>query len=421
VFTGRPRVQYSAAETSPGSGVDQLNFFDALEKRDLVSNDDALHAALLVFTGQSPATYSQRAARAKQVGLIPTRFDQPAREAITAGELALILARGLEIPEPASEGAALRALAEAGVAPDFAKENSGVSGAQLLTLLGHVEDAIARRSAGAMAPATGAELARVDLGVWSQPAGSQPGTRKPKQPPIDLEDSAKKPRPGQVVPGGTAPAPAAPAPEAPTPAAVPAAPPPAPAPEVKPDTQPPPTPGSPTPRAGTPLPPPRAEGAMPSRLDGLASDLRYVAVDRVHVEVSEVLGPGEMVQWRTVDDGRGKPGEWQTLQAGQSLDERVEVRTGLGTRATLRVGDGATVVVHRLSRVRLERKVRSDGESQVGITMYRGSLEAAGTQAAGSGRPETAVLIRTPDQLFPVRARSLFEYDAFEGTKAREF
>jgi hypothetical protein len=168
-------------------------------------------------------------------------------------------------------------------------------------------------------------------------------------------------------------------------------------------------------RTAGPLPAPRADGGTPSRIDGVASDLRYVAVDRVSAAVVEVLGPSEFVQWRAVDDGRGRPGEWHTLQQGDSLDERFEIRTGLGARVMLQLGTEGSVVVHRLSRVRVERKIRSDGESQVGVTLYRGLIEVEG---ASDG---AAIHVRTPDQVFPVRGRALFEYDAFQGTNAREF
>ncbi len=129
---------------------------------------------------------------------------------------------------------------------------------------------------------------------------------------------------------------------------------------------------------------------MPSRVDGVASDLRYVAVDRVGVEVSKVLGPGEFVQWRAVDDGRGRPGDWQTLQAGEPINDRIEVRTGMGARVTMQVEGGGTLVLHRLSRARIERKIRSDGQSQVGVTLYRGVLEASALVGGAGGEAGTA-------------------------------
>ena len=219
IFAGRPRVQYSVAESYGGLGVEQLNFFDAVEKRDIVTHDDALHGALLLFTGQSGSTFSQRASRAKQMGLVDVKYDPPPREAITAGEFAMILAAGMKLPEAGTESGAVVALKRARVYPEFVGENAGLSGAQLLTVLGHAEDAMASGSAAwqtddegegnVLRPMTARELERVDVGVWSaQPAG-QP--KKPVRPaPIDLEESARKPRPGQVVPGGTAPAPAEP-------------------------------------------------------------------------------------------------------------------------------------------------------------------------------------------------------------------
>lgn len=385
----------SAAEMHPGPGVAQLDFFDALERRDLVSHDDTIHAVLLLFTGQSGQTYSQRAGRAKQLGLLDPKFDRPAREAATVGELAQLLASGMHRPSAAQGAEATTDMISIGVLPDTAAEGSGVTGIQFLTILAHAEDALAlNRSPGADAatqPLSDADLARVDLAIYAQqPVGRD---KKPvKKPPIDLEDDARKPRPGQVLPDGTpTPAPTAPSPSAPV------------------------TPGDTTP-APPPAPPPRLERISPERLEAIASELRYVAVDKVNLDVGEVLGPGEFVQWRAIDDGRGRPGAWETLQSGEKVDERVEIRTGLSVRATFTVNESTTIVLHRLSRVRIERKIRSDGGSQLGITLFRGMAEITATNEEGGD-----VLVKTPDQTFPLRSRALFEYDAFLGTVAREF
>ncbi len=421
VFSGRPRVSVSVAEAHPGTGVEQLDFFDSLEKSDLVSHDDVLHASLLLFSGQSGQTFVQRAGRAKQMGMLDAKFDRPPREAATVGEVAQLVAGGMKRPGATSESSAVSDMKEIGVLPEFVSENSGVSGAQLLTILGHAEDALAMSPASpvhgdgdAVRPMTDEEEKHISPGVFAaQPAG-QPAEKKPvKKPPIDLEKDAKKPRPGQVLPEGSSPA--EPAPATPEPGASPTpanpAPTPAPAPAPTPREKPAPTSG---PR---PLPPPRAEGGVPSRVDGVASDLRYVAVDRVNVEVTEVLGPGEFVQWRVVDDGRGRPGDWQTLQPGEPISDRIEIRTGIGARVSMNVEGSTSVILHRLTRARVERKIRSDGQWQIGVTIYRGMVEATGA-AADRG---AAVLVRTPDQVFPLRTRALFEYDAFKGTIAREF
>jgi hypothetical protein len=428
VFAGRPKVSVSVAEAYPGSGVEQLDFFDTLEKRDLVSHDDALHASLLLFAGQSGQTFVQRAGRAKQMGMLDPKFDRPPREAVTVGEFAQLVAGGMKRPSATSESSAVSDLKEIGVLPDFVGENSGVSGAQLLTILGHAEDAIAGSQSSsvhgegdALRPMNDDERKHISPGIFAapppahspgQPAG-QPGDKKPvKKPPIDLEKDAKKPRPGQVLPDGTT-VPAETAPATPEPGATPtpANPTPTPAPAPAPRE-------NPTPSTGPkPLSPPRADGGVPSRVDGIASDLRYVAVDRVSVNVTEVLGPGELVQWRVVDDGRGRPGDWQTLQPGDPISDRIEVRTGIGARVSMVVEESTSVILHRLTRARIERKIRSDGQWQIGVTIYHGMLEATGT-AADRG---AAVLVRTPDQVFPLRTRALFEYDAFKGTIAREF
>jgi uncharacterized glyoxalase superfamily protein PhnB len=100
----------SVAESYPGSGVEQLNFFDAIEKRDLVSHDDALHAALLLFAGQSATTYAQRAARAKQIGLVPGGGPQGMTSPVAywhvsdiEAKLAEVTAAGATVKEPAHD------------------------------------------------------------------------------------------------------------------------------------------------------------------------------------------------------------------------------------------------------------------------------------------------------------------------------
>lgn len=143
--SGRPRVAQSATEVAPGGGSDQLDFFDELEKHQLATQDDALHAVLLAFHGTSAPTYVQRAAIAKQLGLMDLRVSQQPREAVTAGEVSQLLVRSLAGGQtgtgqrtterfPTSQEA-LATMQEAGVVPHDWRPTRGMTGPELLAAI----------------------------------------------------------------------------------------------------------------------------------------------------------------------------------------------------------------------------------------------------------------------------------------------
>lgn len=135
--TARPRVASSASETYPGSGPEQLDFFDALESRELATHDDVLHAVLLLLKGSSAPTYVGRAAIAKQMGLLDAGDNSQPREAATIQDVSELLVRGM------SEGGGGRAnargslerLKELGVVPADWRAGRGISGPELLGIL----------------------------------------------------------------------------------------------------------------------------------------------------------------------------------------------------------------------------------------------------------------------------------------------
>ncbi|MGE3108136.1 MAG: hypothetical protein AB7G11_08585 [Phycisphaerales bacterium] len=141
----RPRLEMSAAELYPGSVTDQLDFFDELESRALVSYDDALHAVLLARGGSAP-TFVQRAAIAKQAGIVGVNWSPQPRDAITVGELAPMIWH-----QPREPGRALSGLKSRGVVPETWSAARGVSGPELLAILRTLA-ADARSSAGAAQP-----------------------------------------------------------------------------------------------------------------------------------------------------------------------------------------------------------------------------------------------------------------------------
>lgn len=142
----RPRLTESAAEVYSANGAGQLDFFDALESRELVSQDDALHAVLLAWSGTSAPTFVQRAALAKRSGIVGAGWNPQPRDAITSEELAMMLdgvalaqhaggavagAKGVVLTSPDS----LQRMRERGIIPRGWRANRGVSGPELLAIL----------------------------------------------------------------------------------------------------------------------------------------------------------------------------------------------------------------------------------------------------------------------------------------------
>lgn len=187
VSDGRPILPISSAErfasvlpdpSNPdvqsvlaGVGASQLEFFDDLERQTLVCHDDALHACLLLGAGINATSFQQRTEMAARLGWIAPSFDRPGREAATLGEVCRMLARmmgkpesitqdeslafvsGLRVlPPEVSTSSAAGSASSGGVLPSQLKPYQGLTGSQLMTILGSVHDAIApRESAGASA------------------------------------------------------------------------------------------------------------------------------------------------------------------------------------------------------------------------------------------------------------------------------
>lgn len=155
----RPMVRVTAADLyswGPGAAAQQLEFYDELERRDLVAHDDLLHATLLFANGSSGATYQQRLELAKAQGWIDRDFRRPGREAVTVGEAARVMARVLGTPGAQSPEAAVAPFRNLGLLPEAARPEQGLSGPQMLALLtnsyDYLESGRARRPAIAQRP-----------------------------------------------------------------------------------------------------------------------------------------------------------------------------------------------------------------------------------------------------------------------------
>lgn len=145
---GRPTVASSAVE-STWEGASALDFFDSLEGKPLVCHDEVIHGALLLAMGTSAEGYPGRLALARKMGYVDARFDRPAREAATIGEVAKVLVRVTDGPRSEGVGAgltqdaAIQRLAARGWLPANVKAFQGLSGAQFLTLLSGATEAMA--------------------------------------------------------------------------------------------------------------------------------------------------------------------------------------------------------------------------------------------------------------------------------------
>ncbi len=295
----RPRVATSAAERFSGANNSALDFYDELERHDLVSHDDAVHSVLLLKMGRSEPTFVQRIALAKEHGLLDMKFDRPPREAVTIGELARLLDRAMQGNNvvPKTEGQALRDLKELGIIPQESRGTQGLTGAQMLAVLGSANEVMATGrglrprtiastrtqapeppKAAAIAPADPFE----DLAPSRPAVAAKPEPKTIEPAPPSAPATPAKPAPAPVTP--SAPSTGVPAPRTePLPAIAetpPAATPPAPAnkgeaPRVEAPAPPVPkveTPAAPAPKVETPAPPPvQAPAAAKPKVEPLPS------------------------------------------------------------------------------------------------------------------------------------------------------
>jgi hypothetical protein len=259
----RPKLVASATEKYPDPVTGQLDFFDELEERELVSHDDSLHAVLLVMSGSSAPTYVQRVALAKGHGWLEMGFNRPPREAVTVGEVALLVSRsmnGNNIAAPLREADALAELKVKGIFPQGSRPTEGLTGPQLLAVVMLADEASRGRPM-----AQGAPEAPPPVFADITPVGAAPAPA-PEQPPAPAPPG---PPPAETRPAVAVTAPAArpePLPQFPQPTATPAAPvAPAVTPVAPAETPAPgPAPSPPAPSPPAPAPPPPAPSPAPA-------------------------------------------------------------------------------------------------------------------------------------------------------------
>lgn len=125
----------------------QMAFWHTLAERSIVSNDEAFHAVMLYHPEiEIVDSYDARVATLKEHGLLHQGFDSAANEAITRGDLAVILAKLLEIdggvtmqlfgPSPRY---ATRELVYRGIYPP-SSPNQTFTGDAFVAMIGRAED-----------------------------------------------------------------------------------------------------------------------------------------------------------------------------------------------------------------------------------------------------------------------------------------
>lgn len=125
----------------------QMEFWHRLGERPMTSNDDAFHGLLLYMDGKdASADYDARVRELKSRKILPSRFDRPADEAVTRGNLAMALIKVTQIrggvmlmltgPTPRY---ATRELVYNGLYPP-SSPNQTFTGSEYVGIIGRLED-----------------------------------------------------------------------------------------------------------------------------------------------------------------------------------------------------------------------------------------------------------------------------------------
>ncbi len=140
----------SSVVDSYGTPDDELDFLDALERRRVVTNHDAIHALLMAAGPEVqedlPADYESRVNRARQRGWVREEADLPPNQSATIGMIAVAVCDLLEI----KGGLTMRVL---GPSPRYATrelvfrqilprrtDNQSMTGLEFIDLLSRVQE-----------------------------------------------------------------------------------------------------------------------------------------------------------------------------------------------------------------------------------------------------------------------------------------
>ncbi|MEX2216788.1 MAG: hypothetical protein WD768_21920 [Phycisphaeraceae bacterium] len=125
----------------------QMEFWHELYQRKLTSNDEAFHAILLFLDGKDEAAaYGDRVSSLKARGLLHDSFNGAANDAVSRGDLAVVIVNALKIRGgliltvfPRSPRYATRELQYIGIYPT-SSTNQTFSGGQFVSIIGRLED-----------------------------------------------------------------------------------------------------------------------------------------------------------------------------------------------------------------------------------------------------------------------------------------
>ena len=264
-------------------------------------------------------------------------------------------------------------------------------------------------------------------------AEAAPHSPPAKEPPIDLQDLAKQPRPGQIMPGRPAPMPTPSDPKLSPPDRTPE-PTPAPKPEATPAKAP--TTAPATPAVGTPPAPAAAPGAAKPESDAVkawrAMQAKKKAAGTIGTAARDSTDPmqavkagmrreaasimvvaaagGETVRRFDPATPRGNT-PWQELKSGESDLGVFEYRAGASGPLVLRA-DGVNLELAPASSARIGRmNTGGEGASASRLIVELASGEVTVVPVAGG-----AVNVISPDAITVVRERLIVRFDTGRGT-----
>jgi len=407
----RRSVERSSAVDVRSNVSDELEFWDSVSARPLVTNHDALHG-LLLLAGEQPGSFKDRLSLARLRGWVDGDEVILANEAARVGLISVACCDLLKIKGGVtrllfgtSERYCTRELVYRRSLP-ARSPNQALSGLEFADLMSRVSAELRANRPPAAADFSverkRLESPAVDAPLDPAAGGSsgliQPSPATPEEPataPVTPGESANKTKAAPTTPEATLGAPKAtqptereadqpaepeveqPAgPKAATSEALPASKPEASvagspkaaveSPEAKPD-------GPPSAKADprTKIRAARAERAK-RQLEALkAGRPQAIAEDRVKVLQAAVLQVEGRAQWKPA----GRRARWRVAKVDDLLDPGARIRTGRGAAMVLRVGFNATIVVDANTRMVLPEVVQRGKTLKTAVKLSRGRAD----------------------------------------------
>lgn len=146
-------TRQASTDYSPQDSASDMDFWHSLAERLAVSNDEALHAVIMLQEGEDPTSgYVSRVTFAKKQKWLPDSWQEPAEQAAQRGMIAVAVCRACKVeggvmmralgPTPRY---ALRELVYLGIMAD-STETQTVPGIEFLGIISKAKDEMERRS-----------------------------------------------------------------------------------------------------------------------------------------------------------------------------------------------------------------------------------------------------------------------------------